>query len=92
MLWLVYERVLQQSPFPSFADAGYLLFPIGAAFAMVLLPVGYSSHSRLRYLLDGFIVAGALFEISWVLVLRGVYEAGGTSAFALGLSLTYPVG
>ena len=53
-------------------------------------PVGYSGHSRVRFVLDGFIVAGALFEISWVLVLRGVYEAGGTSAFAVGLSLAYP--
>ena len=91
VLWIIYEHVLHRSPFPSFADAGYLLFPIGAAFAMVLLPIGYSNPSRLRYLLDGFIVAGALFEISWVLVLRAVYDAGGTSAFALGLSLAYPI-
>ncbi|MGZ6780127.1 MAG: bifunctional diguanylate cyclase/phosphodiesterase, partial [Mycobacterium sp.] len=91
VLWIVYAQVLHRAPFPSFADVGYLLFPILAGFAMVLLPVGYSSGSRLRYLLDGFIVAGALFEISWVLVLRTVYDAGGANAFALGLSLAYPI-
>ena len=90
-LWMFYERVLHQAPFPSLADAGYLLFPVGAGLAMVLFPIGYSGHSRVRFLLDGFIVAGALFEISWVLVMRGVYDAGGTSAFALALSLAYPI-
>ena len=90
-LWIFYERVLHQSPFPSLADASYLLFPIGAGLAMMLFPIGYSGQSRARFVLDGFIVAGALFEMSWVLVLRSVYDAGGTSAFALGLSLTYPI-
>ncbi len=90
-LWIFYERVLYQPPFPSLADASYLLFPVGAGLAMMLFPIGYLGQSRARFVLDGFIVAGALFEISWVLVLRSVYAAGGTSAFALGLSLTYPI-
>ena len=91
VLWIVYEHVLRQPPFPSLADAGYLLLPVGVGFAMVLLPVGYSNPSRLRFLLDGFIVAGALFEIAWVLVLRAIHDAGGASALALGVSLAYPV-
>lgn len=91
VLWILYAEVLHRAPFPSLADAGYLMFPIGAGIAMVLLPAGYSSGSRLRYVLDGFIVAGALFEIAWVLVLRTVYDAGGANAFALGLSLAYPI-
>lgn len=89
-LWIVYENVLHQSPFPSLADLGYLLFPVGAGLAVVLFPAGYSGHSRTRFLLDGFVVAGALFEVSWVLVMRSVFEAGGTTPFAMGLSLTYP--
>ncbi|RDH75235.1 bifunctional diguanylate cyclase/phosphodiesterase [Mycolicibacterium moriokaense] len=89
-LWIYYEKVLHQAPFPSLADVGYLMFPIGAGLAMVLFPHGYSGHSRLRFVLDGFIVAGALFEVSWVLVLRTVFEAGGTSPLAAGLSLLYP--
>jgi diguanylate cyclase len=90
-LWIFYENVLHQSPFPSLADLGYLLFPIGAGLAMVLFPVGYSGHSRIRFMFDGFIVAGALFEVSWVLVMNSVFEAGGTSGFAVGLSMAYPV-
>jgi diguanylate cyclase len=87
-----YELVLrQESPFPSWADVGYLLFPVGACLALVLFPTGYSKQSRARVVLDGLIIAGALFEVSWVLVLESVYRAGGESAFALGVSLAYPM-
>ena len=40
-VWILYERVLHQSPFPSLADVGYLWFPVGAGLAMVLFPIGY---------------------------------------------------
>jgi diguanylate cyclase (GGDEF)-like protein len=88
-----YQLVLgmEEAPFPSLADACYLLFPVGACLALVLFPTGYSRQSRARLVLDGLIIAGALFEVSWVLVLQSVYEAGGESAFALGISLAYPV-
>ena len=71
-LWIYYESIAHQPPFPSLADAGYLMFPVGAAVAMMLFPVGYLGHSRIRFVLDGLIVAGALFEISWVFVLRSM--------------------
>ena len=58
---------------------------------MMLFPIGYSGQSRARFVLDGMIVAGALFEISWVSVLRRVFESGGESRFAVGLALAYPV-
>jgi diguanylate cyclase (GGDEF)-like protein len=90
-VWIYYEKVLHQFPFPSLADVGYLLLPLGVGLSLLLYPLGYSRQSLARFLLDGFIVAGSLFEISWVLVLRGVYAAGGTSDFALGLSLVYPL-
>jgi diguanylate cyclase len=90
-LWILYEDVLHKPPFPSPADAAYLLFPIGAGMATMLFPIGYSGQLRARFMLDGFIVAGALFEIAWVLALQRVYNAGGTGGFALGLSLVYPV-
>lgn len=92
-IWAYYELVLgmDESPFPSVADVAYLLFPVGACLALTLFPAGYSYHSRTRVVLDGLIVAAALFEISWVLVLQGLYEAGGASRFALGVSLAYPV-
>ena len=90
-LWIYYESIAHLPPFPSLADAGYLIFPIGVAFAMVLFPTGHSGHSRARFALDGVIVAGALFEISWVFVLRSIFESDGESSFAVALGLAYPV-
>jgi diguanylate cyclase (GGDEF)-like protein len=92
-IWCYYQLLLgmADAPFPSVADIAYLIFPIGASAALVLFPTGYSSQSRTRLLLDSLIIAGAIFEISWVFVLEDVWAAGGESHFALGLSLAYPL-
>ncbi|MDT5213366.1 MAG: hypothetical protein QOK18_1605 [Mycobacterium sp.] len=90
-LWIYYELILHTSPFPSLADGGYLLFPIAVCLGLAVYPKGHSGHSRSRLVLDGLIVVAAVFQISWVTVLQGVYDAGGTSRFAFGLSLAYPV-
>ena len=58
----------------SLADAGFLLFPVGACAALLLFPDDYSNLSLGRVLLDGLIVAGSLFLISWVTVLGRVHE------------------
>jgi diguanylate cyclase len=91
-LWMYYSLILKTSPFPSLADAGYLLFPIAICVGLAVYPVGYSGHSRGRLVLDGLIVVAALFQVSWILVLQGVYDAGGSSRFAFALALAYPIG
>jgi diguanylate cyclase (GGDEF)-like protein len=92
-IWAYYQLVLrmEQAPFPSVADVGYLIYPVGACLALVLFPVGYSGQSRTRLVLDGLIVACALFAVSWVTVLRSVFDTGGGNRFAVGVSLAYPV-
>ena len=92
-IWSYYElwQGMAQTPFPSPADAAFLLFPVGAAVALLLFPIGHSGQSRTRLVLDGLIVSGSLFVVSWVSVLDRVYQAGGTSHFALDVSLAYPV-
>jgi diguanylate cyclase len=90
-IWAYFDLVLHIDPFPSVADVAYLLYPVGACLALVLYPIGHSRPARLRMVLDGLIVAGALFQMSWVTVLRGVYEAGGETHVAVALSLAYPV-
>jgi diguanylate cyclase (GGDEF)-like protein len=91
VLWTYFDLVLNTDPFPSIADAAYLIYPIGACAALVLYCGGFSGPGRGRMVLDGLIVAGSLFQAYWVLVLRDVYEAGAESRFELGLSLAYPV-
>ena len=80
-----------QIPFPSSAAAAYLLFPVGACAALLLFPTGDSGQSRTRLILDGIIVAGSLFVMSWVSVLGSVYRAGSATPVSLVLSLAYPV-
>jgi diguanylate cyclase (GGDEF)-like protein len=90
-IWTHYELVLEQVPFPSVADAAFLVFPIGAGAALVLFPSENSGSFRGRVLLDGLIVAGSLFLVSWVTILSPLYTAGGTDQLEFVVSLAYPV-
>ena len=91
MLWAYYELALDEVPFPSLADAAYLVMPVAFCVALLLFPVGNSAQSRGRMLLDGLIVAGSLFLASWVMILNPMYQAGADSLQALIISLAYPV-
>jgi diguanylate cyclase len=86
-VWLRYE----QAPSPSLADAGYLLFPVGAGAAVLLLSVSDMGQSRMRLVLDGVIVAASVFVISWVTVLQNVFDAGGETNLAFAVSLAHPI-
>ena len=82
-----------ETPFPSLADVGFLIFPIAAAVAVVSFQRGTSfGRARLRAVSDGLIVASALFILSWALVLGPVYETGGDTSFAFVVALAYPIG
>jgi diguanylate cyclase (GGDEF)-like protein len=89
-IWAYFDLVRHTDPFPSIADAAYLLYPVGACVALLLLSGGQTGQNRLRMVLDGLIMAGALFEISWVTGMRAVFEARGENVFETALSLAYP--
>ena len=83
----------RETPFPSPADLGFLIFPAAAAAAVLFFQAGASAErSRFRAVSDGLIVATSLFIISWAVVLHDVYQAGGDNRFAFAISLAYPVG
>ncbi len=86
-VWLGSVRPL----YPSVANAGFLLFPLAACVAMLVFPAGYPGSNRFRIVLDGAIVATALFVVSWVVVLRQAYAATGVKNSAAIVSLAYPV-
>ncbi|MBP1818684.1 diguanylate cyclase [Mycobacterium sp. OAE908] len=92
-IWGYYEVVLryEQSPSPSLADVFYLMYPVGAGVAVVLLSTAGTNRWRVRLILDGVIVAASLFLVSWVSVIEGVFHAGGDSHLALAVSLAYPI-
>ncbi len=91
ILWAYQEIILGQIAFPSIADAFFLIFPVGAGVALLLFRSRRSDWSDIRVVLDGLIVAGSLFVVSWLLVMSRVYEAGAATNFEFVLLLAYPV-
>ncbi|MEO7058865.1 MAG: GGDEF domain-containing protein [Lapillicoccus sp.] len=93
VVWSYYELVAdQQTPFPSLADAGFLLFPVLSAVGLLLWPSAVlRGATRWRTLLDGALVAGALLILSWVTALGSTVHAGGASTIGYAVSLAYPL-
>jgi diguanylate cyclase len=91
VLWAYYEWWLQVSPFPSPADVAYLMLPVFVCIGLLIAPAGASGYTHTRLALDGFIVTAAFFQIGWLTMLGGLFDAGGASRFAVGLALAYPV-
>jgi diguanylate cyclase len=93
VIWTYYEVVARQAaPFPSLADAGYLLFPLFALSALLVRPsAAFDGRGRLRVVLDGLMVAGALFNLSWATTLGEVYRQGADSVVSLVVGMAYPV-
>ena len=91
-VWSYYELLAgRQSPFPSMADAGFLAFAVLAVAALMWWPsVALNGAARWRALLDGLLVAGSLFIITWVTALGVAVHTHGT-ALAWIVSVAYPV-
>jgi diguanylate cyclase (GGDEF)-like protein/PAS domain S-box-containing protein len=94
LIWAIYETGFgREVPFPSWADAGYLMaVPLAAAGLIVMPAATQTIAGRLRIVLDGVVVALALFCTSWILVLGPLFAAGGDGPLATVLGLAYPVG
>ena len=78
--------------FPSLADIGFLIFPVACGAGLWLISGRASLGSRLTPLLDGLIVADAVFVMSWAITLRSVWGAGADTLVAFVVSVAYPVG
>ena len=95
MAWTYQEVVLSLVPanlFPSYPDVGYLMSVPFAIAGLLRLPGATTSNeARLRSMLDGLLIAGALFFISWDVVLGPVYAASSTDMLAQIVGLAYPI-
>ncbi len=77
--------------FPSYADLGFLMaVPFALLGLLRLSEAETSSGARVRSLLDGMVIAGALLFISWDLVLGPVYANSATDWLAKSVGLAYP--
>jgi diguanylate cyclase (GGDEF)-like protein len=90
---VVYHRFLRgnvQTLYPMAGMIGFLAFPLVACVAFVVFPAGYPGLARLRMLLDAAIVAGALFVVAWVTLLRDVYSSTELSGVDQFVSIACP--
>lgn len=86
-------------PSPSLADAGYLTLPVFALPALIALAADRPAPSggprriatQLVMVLDGLVVVGALFVLTWATTLGAVVRAGAPTRFAFTVALAYPI-
>jgi diguanylate cyclase (GGDEF)-like protein len=92
-VWSYYELVSRrETPFPSAADVGFLLFPLLAGVGVLLWPsAALHGRARWRTLLDGMLVAGSLFLLSWATALGSTIRLGSDSLLAYLVSVAYPI-
>jgi two-component system sensor histidine kinase/response regulator len=94
LIWSVYEVGLGVNvPFPSAADAGFLLaIPLAVAGVFAFTSAPSRLTSRGEALLAGAIVALSLVFVAWSLGLGKVYESSPTAPAAQLIGLAYPIG
>ena len=92
IVWSVYEVVLGQAvPFPSAADAGYLLaIPFAVAGILAFPSAPGRMTTRGKALVDSVIVALSLVYVSWALGLENVYNSSATDQLAKLIGAAYP--
>jgi diguanylate cyclase (GGDEF)-like protein len=86
-------------PSPSLADIGYFTLPVFAFAALLVLakdrtPGGIRDpgpRSRPVLVLDGLVVVGALFIVTWCTALGAVVRAGASNALAFVVAVGYPL-
>jgi len=92
LIWSVYEVGLGVNvPFPSAADAGYLLaIPLAVAGMLAFPSAPGRLTTRSQALVDGAIVALSLVFVSWALGLGKVYATSSDQPLAQLLGAAYP--
>ena len=92
VIWAFYELILRQpNPFPSLADAGYLLMvPLTLAGILKLVPA-WKSIGRVRTALDALAIGLSIFAIAWHFALRPIFVGAQEQGwFAQLLAGAYP--
>ncbi|OZF31018.1 GGDEF domain-containing protein [Rhodococcus sp. 14-2483-1-1] len=98
-VWAFYRSVLDMPlPTASVADVGFFLFPVFAVPALFAF-VGVSPrraaagarHVWLMSLLDGAVVVGSLFVLSWATVLGAVVHSSESEPIEFLVAVMYPI-
>ncbi len=92
VLWAFYHSSSAAAPFPSWADAAYLAYVPWVCVALLLFPSARGWRSQAQIVLDGIIVAGSFFLISWMTAMRSVWQSMEGNSLELAVSVAYPAG
>ncbi|MBE1501654.1 diguanylate cyclase (GGDEF)-like protein [Amycolatopsis lexingtonensis] len=104
-VWSWYQLVDGRGlPSPSLADVGYLSFPVFALAALVTLararvrpdrerfqPAQWTAHFGVAVVLDGLIVTGSLFILTWTAALAQLVRATAPDKLTWAVAISYPL-
>jgi hypothetical protein len=91
-VWALYEVILQQNPFPSLADVGYLSMLPFVAAGLICLTSERRRLAQARPTLDGLALVLSATALVWLFVLHPTYTDSSASALEKVISAAYPVG
>ena len=92
LLWIAQITLNGSTTWPSFADIGYLAFPVGAIGAIVVHTRPFERTTRLVFMVDALVLSVALSFIAWELIIRaGVGDPARFSLAAQLAMLIYPL-
>ena len=92
--WWCWVEIVQDgaTPFPSFADVGFIAFPLLAAAALLLHPAGGGRTGRWQRPLDALMTSAAVGLVSWETTLGAVVAVDVTeNTLTSALLVAYPV-
>ncbi len=95
MFWWDYEQLFRNIavPYPSWGDIGFLGAMVLNGIALLYSPQAADRPTvRIRGLLDGLILASAVFFSVWQLELERIVNTANTSALAKGIGIAYATG
>ncbi|MGW5718299.1 putative bifunctional diguanylate cyclase/phosphodiesterase [Amycolatopsis sp. NPDC003865] len=91
-------------PSPSLADVGYLSFPVFALAALFVLararvrpdrerwqPAQWTAHFGVAVVLDGLVVTGSLFILTWTAALGQLVRATAPDKLTWSVAIAYPL-
>jgi diguanylate cyclase (GGDEF)-like protein len=80
-----------EPPIPSVGDIADLILPVALSITWSLSGPARRPFSGLRQLVDGVIVASALFLVAWVMLVRDLFAHGGHFDSRAVVSLAHPL-
>ena len=104
LVWSWYQLIDNEGlPSPSLADVGYLTFPVCALAGLFVLarvrerpdrqrwrPSQWTAHFGMALVLDGLVVTGSLFILTWTAALGTLVRATAPDAGAWAVAIAYP--